>query len=59
MISKFDSRYIFPSRKTIKEMVIKLYEERKKNIIQDLNNISGKFQTPPICELLHIQMKLI
>ena len=42
MISKFDPRYIFPSRKTIKEMVMRLYEERKNNIIQDLNNIPGK-----------------
>ncbi len=42
MISKFDPRYIFLSRKTIKEMVIKLYEERKKNIIQNLNNIPEK-----------------
>jgi len=42
MISKFDPKYKFPNRATIKKMIMELYEESREKIKQDLEKIPGK-----------------
>ena len=42
MISKFDPKYKFPNRATIKKMIMELYENSREKIKQDLEKIPGK-----------------
>lgn len=42
MITKFDPRYKFLNRATVKSKIMELYKEKRNLIIQDLNKIPGK-----------------